>query len=93
MRGQYDCTATIYCLVSCTHCENGAVLLTEKTFLCDDLQAYAMSVLMVITYVFKRKMRAMYEPVAETLPLEIATALDLDRHWEVRLKNVTQRSL
>jgi hypothetical protein len=42
-----------------------------------------MSVLMVITYVFKRKMRAMYEPVAETLPLEIATALDLDRHWEV----------
>jgi hypothetical protein len=57
------------------------------------LQAYAMSVLMVITYVFKRKMRAMYEPVAETLPLEIATALDLDRHWEVRtnlyMKTVT----
>ena len=40
---------------------------------------------MMITYLFKIKMRAMYEPVAETLPLEIATALDLDRRWEVRV--------
>jgi hypothetical protein len=57
------------------------------------MQAYAMSVLMVITYVFKRKMRAMYEPVAETLPLEIATALDLDRHWEVLTTNRYTKTL
>ena len=57
------------------------------------MQAYAMSVLMVITYVFKRKMRAMYEPVAETLPLEIATALDLDRHWEVPTTNRYTKTL
>eukprot|EP00611_Tribonema_gayanum_P023537 TRINITY_DN496_c0_g1_i6.p1 TRINITY_DN496_c0_g1~~TRINITY_DN496_c0_g1_i6.p1 ORF type:complete len:942 (+),score=353.08 TRINITY_DN496_c0_g1_i6:140-2965(+) len=42
-------------------------------------QVYAMAILMVVTYVYKGKMRALYEPVAETLPLEIATALDLDR--------------
>lgn len=40
-------------------------------------QMYAVSALMVITFVYKTKMRDMYEPVAEALPLELAVALDL----------------
>ncbi len=41
------------------------------------MQVYAIGALMVATFYFKYKMREMWEPVAASLPLEIATALDL----------------
>ncbi len=41
------------------------------------MQVYAIGALMVGTFYFKFKMREMWEPVAASLPLEIATALDL----------------
>ncbi|CAN0553423.1 unnamed protein product, partial [Ectocarpus sp. 12 AP-2014] len=42
-------------------------------------QAYSVMFLMVLTYVYKRKVRSTYEPVSFSLPLEIARGLDLDR--------------
>ncbi len=41
------------------------------------MQVYAIGALMAGTFYFKFKMREMWEPVAASLPLEIATALDL----------------
>ncbi|CAM9272225.1 unnamed protein product [Discosporangium mesarthrocarpum] len=42
-------------------------------------QACSLGFLMILTYIFKMKMREMYEPVSFSLPLEMATGLDLDR--------------
>ncbi len=41
------------------------------------MQVYAIGALMGATFYFKFKMREMWEPVAASLPLEIATVLDL----------------
>ncbi len=41
------------------------------------MQVYAIGALMAATLYFKYKMREMWEPVAASLPLEIATVLDL----------------
>eukprot|EP00612_Vaucheria_litorea_P001940 CAMPEP_0171454212 /NCGR_PEP_ID=MMETSP0945-20130129/1592_1 /TAXON_ID=109269 /ORGANISM="Vaucheria litorea, Strain CCMP2940" /LENGTH=539 /DNA_ID=CAMNT_0011979197 /DNA_START=1259 /DNA_END=2878 /DNA_ORIENTATION=- len=53
-------------------------------------QAYATTALMAFTFIYKVKMRALYEPIAVTLPLEIATALDMDRQGQVDQGNLEQ---
>ncbi len=53
-------------------------------------EAYATIALMFMTYLFLRSTRARYDPTSSTLPLEVATVMDISLSQEERAKKKAQ---
>ena len=53
-------------------------------------EAYATIALMFMTYLFLRSTRARYDPTSSTLPLEVATVMDISLSQEERAKRKAQ---
>jgi hypothetical protein len=53
-------------------------------------EAYATIALMFVTYIFLRKTRARYDPTSSTLPLEVATVMDISISQEEEARRKAQ---
>eukprot|EP00535_Pseudo-nitzschia_heimii_P006651 CAMPEP_0197178896 /NCGR_PEP_ID=MMETSP1423-20130617/4019_1 /TAXON_ID=476441 /ORGANISM="Pseudo-nitzschia heimii, Strain UNC1101" /LENGTH=1127 /DNA_ID=CAMNT_0042628715 /DNA_START=243 /DNA_END=3623 /DNA_ORIENTATION=- len=53
-------------------------------------EAYATIALMFMTYLFLRSTRARYDPTSSTLPLEVATVMDISLSQEEKVKRMAQ---
>jgi hypothetical protein len=53
-------------------------------------EAYATIALMFMTYIFLRRTRARYDPTSNTLPLEVATVMDISLNQEEEAKKKAQ---